>query len=139
MGEGGMAAETHNGDSVSLPIDGKRSHGLSDVELYDLVINADRTCVAQCVEQVRRLTLDPLFQHTVTSQRLLESLVRETGRSSQPIFGLGGTRVAPPLEVVVGNETIKLRPTLSSEEAIACVEQHLRGRKHGGAAGSMGT
>ena len=94
-GEGGMAAETHNSEAVSLPIDGKLSHGLSDVELYDLVINADRICVAQCVEQVRRLTLDPLFQPTVASQRLLASLMRETGRSSQPIFGLGGTRVAP--------------------------------------------
>jgi hypothetical protein len=129
MGEDGMAAETQDGEAVSLPIVGKRSHGLSDVELYDLVINADRICVAQCVEQVRRLTLDPLFQPTVASQRLLANLMRETGRSSQPIFGLGGTRVASSLEVVVGHDTIKLRPTISSEEAIACVEQHLRGRK----------
>jgi hypothetical protein len=60
---------------------------------------------------------------------MLASLMRETGRSAQPIFGLGGTRAAPALEVVVGRDTIKLRPTISSEEAIACVEQHLRGRK----------
>ena len=129
MGEGAMAAETHSRKSVSLPISGKLSHGRSDVELYDLVITADRICVAQCVEQVRRLTLDPLFQPTVASQSMLASLMRETGRSAQPIFGLGGTRAAPALEVVVGRDTIKLRPTISSEEAIACVEQHLRGRK----------
>jgi hypothetical protein len=129
MGEGGMAAETHNSKSVNLPIGGKLSHGLSDVELYDLVINADRICVAQCVEQVRRLALDPLFQPTAASQRLLASLMQETGRSAQPIFGLRGTRAAPALEVVVGRDTIKLRATISSEEAIACVEQHLRGRK----------
>ena len=106
MGEGAMAAETHSRKSVSLPISGKLSHGRSDVELYDLVITADRICVAQCVEQVRRLTLDPLFQPTVASQSMLASLMRETGRSAQPIFGLGGTRAAPALEVVVGRDTI---------------------------------
>jgi cytidylate kinase-like protein len=129
MGEGGTAAETHGSEPVSLPIGRKFSHSRGDVELYDLVMSTDRICVAQCVEQVRRLTLDPLFQPTVASQSMLASLMRETGRSPQPIFGLGGTRVAPALQVLVGRDTIKLLPTISSEEAIARVEQHLRGRK----------
>jgi Cytidylate kinase-like family len=128
-GEGGMAAEMNNSESVSLPIGGRLSHGLSDVELYDLVIKADRVSFAQCVEQVRRLTLDPLFQPTAASQSMLANLMRETGRSPQPIFGLGVTRVAPTLQVVVGRDTIKLLPTISSEEAIARVELHLRGMR----------
>ena len=128
-GRGRMAAKTHRSESVSLPIGGKFSDSRSDVELYDLVTSTDRISVAQCVEQVRRLALDPLFQPTAASQSMLAGLMRETGRSSQPIFGLGGTRVAPALKVVVGRDTIKLLPTISSEEAIARVEQHLRGRK----------
>ena len=129
MGEGGMAAETHRSEPVGLPGDRKVAHGRCDVELYDLVINADRISVAQCVEQVQRLTLDPLFQPTAASQSMLANLMRETGRPPQPIFGLGGTRVAPALQVVVGRDTIKLLPTISSEEAIARVEQHLRGMR----------
>jgi hypothetical protein len=89
------------------------------MECYDLVLDTERMSIDECVEQVRRAAQNPNFLPTRTSQTRPEG-------SGQEDFCT--KRSASALEVRVGGDTIKLTQGMSSEEAIARVEQHLRGR-----------
>lgn len=99
------------------------------LEHYDLVLNTERIPLDECVEQVRRLAQGPQFQPTAASRAMLASLGQEACNDALLISDSGAERAAQALEVDVGSDTIRLSPTMSSEEAIARVEQHLRGTK----------
>ncbi len=98
------------------------------IECYDLVLNTERMPVDECVEQVRRVAQSPKFQPTAASQAILANFGQEGYNNSLLISDLYARRSAPVLEVHVGSDTIRLSQGMSSEEAIARVEQHLRGR-----------
>ena len=100
-----------------------------DSEHYDLVLDADRTPVDECVEEVRRLAQGSQFQPTTASRAMLARLAMEACEVSLPILSSDATRFAPVLEVDVAGDTIRLPTLVSDEEAIARVEEHLRGRK----------
>jgi hypothetical protein len=100
-----------------------------DSEYYDLVLNTALMPVDECVEQVRRLAQGSQFQPTSASRAMLASFAMEAFEVSLSILGSSATRFAPVLEVDVDGDTIRLSTPVSNEEAIARVEQHLRGRK----------
>ena len=126
-----------NTDGVALYPRAQRSHAKvrrwwsadnrEDFDYYDLVLNTERIPVNECVEQVRRLAQSPQFQPTAASRSLLMSLTQETC-GDFPSLDWDAERAAPVLKVDVAGDTITLPTAISSEEAIARVEQHLRGR-----------
>ena len=75
---------------------------------------------------IQRLTIGP--------HRLLRCLADELGALS----ARGNGRARSALVVEVAGNTIRLAPAMSSEEAIARVEQHLRGRSARTAASDQG-
>lgn len=99
------------------------------LEYYDLVLNAERIPVDECVEQVRRLAQSPHFQPTAASRAMLANLGREACNDRLRFSDLGVERAAPALEVDIGSDMIKMSPAMSSEEVIARIEQHLHGKK----------
>jgi hypothetical protein len=107
-------------------------------EYYDLVLHTELIPVDECVEEVPRLVQGLQFQPTTASRAMLASLAMESCEVSLPILGSNATRFAPVLEVDVAGETIRLPTPVSNEEAIACVEQHLRGRKDCGSSAAHG-
>ena len=98
------------------------------IECYDLVLNTERIPVDECVEQVRRVAQSPHFQPTAASHAMLANFEQEDYNKPLLISDLCAGRSAPVLEVDVGGDTIRLSQEMSSEEAIARVEQHLRGK-----------
>jgi hypothetical protein len=109
-----------------------------DSEYYDLVLNTALMPVDECVQQVCRLAQGSQFQPTSASRAMLASLAMEACEVSMPILGSNATRFAPVLEVDVAGDTIRLPTPVSNEEAIARVEQQLRGRKDCGSSGAHG-
>jgi cytidylate kinase len=116
----------HQGDSARPwlrrpPCDNKCAR----LHLYDLVINTERIPVAQCVEQVRRLAQCPQFQPTPASRAVLANLWQETQQRSNP------NEAPEPLarEVIVNSCRVKLTGVTDNEQAIARIEDHLRGEK----------
>jgi hypothetical protein len=99
-----------------------------DSEYYDLVLNTELVPVDECVEQVRQLAQASQFQSTTTSRVMLASRVMEAREVSLPILGSNAARFASVLEVDVAGDIIRLPTPVSNEEAIARVEQHLRGK-----------
>ena len=100
-----------------------------DSEHYDLALNTERIPLDECVQQVRRLAQGAHFQPTAASRAMLASLAMGACEVSRPVLGSEATGAAPALEVDVAGDTIRLPTQLSNEEAIARVEQHLRGRR----------
>ena len=109
-----------------------------EFEYYDLVLNTELIPVDECVEEIRRLAQGLQFQPTTASRAMLASLATEACEVSLPILGSNATRFAPVLEVDIAGETIRLPTPVSNEEAIARVEQHLRGRKDCGSSAALG-
>ena len=112
--------------------------GWDDFEHYDLALNTERIPLDECVEQVRRLAQGSHFRPTAASRAMLASLAKEACEVSQPVLGSDVACAVPVLEVDVAGDTIRLPTQLSSEEAIARVEQHLRGRRDCGGFAARG-
>lgn len=93
---------------------------------YDLVLNAQRIPVAECVEQVHRLANCPYFQPTSASRGVLASLMREV--DSNLTADNSGDSDRHGLQVDLGDQTVGLVGVQSSEQAIAKIEEHWRGR-----------
>jgi cytidylate kinase len=111
------------------------AHNREDFDHYDLVLNTERIPVDECVEQVLRLARSPQFQPTAASHALLARLEQDMCKDF-PVHDLDTERAAQVLQVDVAGDTIILPTTISSEEAIARVERHLRGRNNRGAVAS---
>jgi cytidylate kinase len=98
-----------------------------NLEYYDLVINTECIPVAQCVEQVRWLAQSPQFQATAASRAVLASLLQETQQRSTPSSVVASEPAPIAHEVIVNSSRVKLTGVATNEQAIARIEDHLRG------------
>jgi cytidylate kinase len=87
---------------------------LESPECCDLLLNTERLPVAQCVEQVRCLAKSAQFQPSAESRTMLADLLELTDWRG---------------EIEVGSQSIGLSGVTSNEQAIARVEEHLRGKE----------
>jgi len=99
---------------------------------YDLVLNTTAMSVTEGVEQVTRLAQSPHHQPTATSQRIVASLLRQAQEWQEELSDLGNPNAARVLDVQIGCERLRLNGVTSSEEAIARIEQRLRGKSPAG-------
>jgi hypothetical protein len=126
--EAAARGEVRQGNAASAWLR-HRSGGrkFANLDHYDLVINIERIPVAQCVEQVRWLAQSPQFQPTPLSRAVLANLWQETQQRSTP------TETADPellaREAIVNSSRVQLAGVTSNEQAIARIEDHLRGDK----------
>jgi Cytidylate kinase-like family len=95
---------------------------------YDLVINSERIPVDQCVEQVRWLARCPQFQPTPASRAVLACLRLQARQRSTP----DAAPEPPAREVIVNSSRVDLTGVTSNEQAIARIEDHLRGERLAG-------
>jgi cytidylate kinase len=100
-----------------------------NLEYYDLVINTERIPVAQCVDQVRSLVQSPEFEPTTASRALLATLLQETQRRSTSDSVPASEPALIAYEVMINSSRVKLGGVASNEQAIARIEDHLRGAK----------
>ena len=100
-----------------------------NLDYYDLVINTGRIPVAQCVDQVRSLAQSPQFEPTTASRTLLATLLQETQRRSTANSGAISEPALIAHEVMINSSRVKLGGVASNEQAIARIEDHLRGKK----------
>ena len=84
--------------------------------------------VTEGVEQVTRLAQSPHHQPTATSQRIVASLLQQAQEWQEELSDLGNPNAARVLDVQIGCERLRLNGVTSSEEAIARIEQRLRGK-----------
>ena len=116
--------------------------GRGGLESYDPGLNAERLTVEECVRHVRRFAQRPNAQPIASAPQVLGRVVRQTSSGCQPIqdvsAGYAAPSLKPSLEVEVAGETIRLPAAISREEAIACVEQHLRGKRDSAAVSAHG-
>jgi cytidylate kinase len=102
--------------------------GLENPEHYHLVLNTARIPVDECVEQVRRLAESPHFQPNSISLAMLDHLLQETGSHSLLNSDAPCGRLPEILEVDVGTCRVRLSGISSNEQAVARIEEHLRGK-----------
>jgi hypothetical protein len=93
---------------------------------YDLVINAERIPVAECIAQVKRLAQSPHFRPTPASETTLANLLGVVRRPRQAPAQVWTSGVLAGV-VTVGWRRVQLAGVEGGEEAIARVESHLRG------------
>jgi hypothetical protein len=108
----------------------------AEFEQYDLVLNVERLTIDECVQRIRRLAQRAKAPLTTPSPQILERLVRQPYSDSLPT--LDATAKESVLQVEVAGETLRLLAGSSHEEAIACVERHLRRRNDCAAASGHG-
>ena len=96
-------------------------------ELYDIVLNTERTSIATCVAQVVALTQSPEFLETEASRKMLaDKLAKARDRSALNRYGARGL-AAPMAAVSGGFGSVTLPPVATNEEAIARIERHMHG------------
>lgn len=97
-------------------------------EHYDLVLNTEQTSVTECAGQIGQLAQSPEFQATAASRAMLAGLLEEACLRSEAVSGWVGNSATSLLEVDLGSHSLKLAGFVSSEQVIAHIEDHLRGR-----------
>jgi hypothetical protein len=105
--------------------------GQEGLEHYDLVFNAEHLSVDECARHVRRLAQRLQSQTSAASLPSWSTMHFSLG--SWSIWDATTEHTTPAeeraLEAEVAGDTIRLPAGVSNEEAIACIEQHLRGKK----------
>ena len=120
-------AVTRNDPSLA-PMRHKRVGGARQCPvLFDLYLDAVRQPVNECVQQVCRLALSPQFQSTASSPALLAHLLEEMQEPSPPVAASAGTKHV--VEMDVGYGRIIWRGSASDQQAIARIEEHLKGTR----------
>ena len=94
--------------------------------LFDLYLDAVRQPVSECVQQVCRLALSPQFQSTASSPALLAHLLEEI-QEPPPVAASAGAKHV--VEMDVGYGRIVWRGATSDQQAIARIEEHLKGTR----------
>lgn len=95
---------------------------------YDLVLNTAAMSVTESVEQVTRLAQSPRHQPTAASQRIVAGLLQQAQDWREELCDFANPNAARVLDVEVGCERLRLNGITSSEDAIARIEQRLRGK-----------
>ena len=96
-------------------------------ELYDIVLNTERTSIAACVAQILALVQSPEFEETEASRNVLADKLA-SARKRSALHRYGGRGLAgPPVKVSGGFGSVTVPRAASNEEAIARIEQHLHG------------
>jgi hypothetical protein len=95
--------------------------------LFDLYLDAVRQPVSECVQQVCRMALSPQFQSTASSPARLAHLFEEMQESPPPVAASAGAKHV--VEMDVGYGRIVWRGATSDQQAIARIEEHLKGTR----------
>jgi len=114
-------------DCRFTPLRPPQSGGREGPEDCDLALNMERIPVAECVEHVARLARCPQFGPTAASRAVLMDLLYAADKSCSQA-GPTAESIAPLSSVRVGSHQLKLAGETSREQAIAIVEEHLRGK-----------
>lgn len=114
-------------DCRFTPLRRPQSAGPEGPEDCDLALNMERIPVAECVEQIARLARCPHFEPTAASRAVLADLLCAVDESCSQA-GPTADRIARLSSVRVGSHQLMLAGETSREQAIAIVEEHLRGK-----------
>jgi hypothetical protein len=120
-------AVKRNDPSLALMRHKRRGGARQCPVLFDLYLDAVRQPVNECVQQVCRLALSPQFQSTVSSPALLAHLLEEMQEPSPPVAPSAGAKHI--VEMDVGYGRIIWRGSASDQQAIARIEEHLKGTR----------
>ena len=80
------------------------------------------------VEQVTQIAQSPRHQPTADSQRIVAGLLQQAQDWREELCDFANPNAARVLDVEVGCERLRLNGITSSEDAIARIEQRLRGK-----------
>jgi hypothetical protein len=80
------------------------------------------------VEQVTQIAHSPRHQPTAASQRIVADLLQQAQDWRGELRDFANPNAARVLDVEVGCERLRLNGITSSEDAIARIEQRLRGK-----------
>ena len=97
-------------------------------QAYDLVLNTAAISVTEGVEQVTQIAQSPRHQPTAASQRIVADLLQQAQDWRDELRDFANPDAARVLDVEVGCERLRLNGITSSEDAIARIEQRLRGK-----------
>src|SRR5262249_31150641 len=120
-------SKIRRGDRRYVPLRRPQSGGREGLEDCDLALNMERIPVAECVEHIARLARCPQFGPTAASRAALMDLLCAVDKSCSQA-GPAAESIAPLSSVRVGSHQLKLAGETSREQAIALVEEHLRGK-----------
>jgi hypothetical protein len=123
-----LAQAVRRSDSWHAPMRHPHQGARQCPVLFDLYLDAVRQSVTECVQQVCRLALSPQFQSAAPSGALLARLLHETQECSAPD---ADSTDADDVYVVEMDDhrRIVCRGTTSAQQAIARVEEHLKGTR----------
>ena len=108
-------------------------HGPGEVrQAYDLVLNTAAMSVTECVELVTQIAQSPRHQPTAASQRIVAGLLQQAQDWRKDLYDFGDPNAAHVLDVEIGCDRLRLHGVTSSEEAIAQIEERLRGKSPAG-------
>jgi hypothetical protein len=94
-----------------------------DDAVHHVVLNTAQASVPACAQRVMRLAQSSLYRRTSTSQEMLDSLLQE-----RRVFDVADGTEPHVLDVQVGRERMRLFGITSNEQAIAQIEERLRGK-----------
>ena len=120
-------AVKRNDSSLGLTRHGRDGGARQCSVLFDLYLDAMRQPVSECVQQVCRLALSPQFQSTASSPALLAHLLEEVQEPSPPVAASAGAKHV--VEMDAGYGRIVWRGAVSDQQAIARIEEHLKGTR----------
>jgi hypothetical protein len=98
-------------------------------ELFDLVLCTMSMSATECVERVIQLAQSPFHQATEESRTALADLLQEIQEYQNGIGMLADPSGPCVLDVEVNYERIRLTGITSNEQAIADIEERLRGKR----------
>lgn len=97
-------------------------------QAYDLVLNTAAISVTEGVAQVTQIAQSLRHQPTAASQRIIAGLLQQAQDWREELCDFANPNAARVLDVEVGCERLRLNGITSSEDAIARIEQRLRGK-----------
>lgn len=105
-----------------------------NLQYYDLVLNTARVPIPQCVEQVRQLVECPQFLPTPASRAVLSRLSQEAHQRSGSHQVPASESELSACQVIINCRRVSLAGVADNEQAVARIEEHLRGERPSAAA-----